>query len=209
MLPSIYHYRWDWLPDPDLVQHVSLPLEIIGLFLALLEIYFPRHADRLEHAVDWLAESISELLPERPPKYSPEEEAELRSRSLTGSLPHAFDEWSNPALDPTMRQFGPGRYATKWEMFFESVALRMALACGMFAWYSLVGWFGVFIPFGLIILYHWLSATKSSAGEGGLFVTMILLGLPLLSRPSSVEDLGCIAYGVFLEEADDAVSVLL
>lgn len=58
MLPSIYNYRWGWLPDPDLVQHVSLPLEIIGLFLALLEIYFPQHADRLELWLDKLAKSL-------------------------------------------------------------------------------------------------------------------------------------------------------
>lgn len=48
-----------WLPDADLVQHVSLPLELLGLFLAMLEIFFNGHAKKLEQAIDaaanWLA----------------------------------------------------------------------------------------------------------------------------------------------------------
>ena len=44
-----------WLPYPDTVQHVSLPLSLLGLFLAMMEIYFPRHARYLESRVDAFA----------------------------------------------------------------------------------------------------------------------------------------------------------
>lgn len=58
MCPECFY--WSWLPDPDLVQHVSLPLELLGLFLAMLEIFFPKHADYVEATVDnaraWLTE---------------------------------------------------------------------------------------------------------------------------------------------------------
>lgn len=52
---SLTRYEVMWLPDPDLVQHISLPLELLGLFLAMLEMFFPRHADQLEVEVDKLA----------------------------------------------------------------------------------------------------------------------------------------------------------
>ena len=57
MFRSIYHYRLNWLPDPDLVQHVSLPLELIGFALAWIEIFRPGHSvfleARIDRAQDW------------------------------------------------------------------------------------------------------------------------------------------------------------
>ena len=41
-----------WPPDPNTVQHVSLPLELLGLFLAFLEMFYEEHANKLEASID-------------------------------------------------------------------------------------------------------------------------------------------------------------
>lgn len=52
----------NWLPHSNTVQHISLPLELLGLFLVLLEIYYPRHANQLEALIDekrrWAMEHV-------------------------------------------------------------------------------------------------------------------------------------------------------
>jgi len=41
-----------WLPDPDVVQHISLPLELLGLFLVLIELFYREAANKLESLID-------------------------------------------------------------------------------------------------------------------------------------------------------------
>jgi hypothetical protein len=51
-----------WLPDPDTVQLMSLPIEIVGLFFAAIEIYRPQYARVLEAIFDFLGEGLFHLL---------------------------------------------------------------------------------------------------------------------------------------------------
>jgi len=51
-----------WPPSTDTVQLLSLPLEIVGLFFAALEIYRPKHARALEAIFDFLGEGIFHLI---------------------------------------------------------------------------------------------------------------------------------------------------
>lgn len=48
----------DWLPDPDLIQHISLPLEMAGLFFAFVEIFRPKHAEWWEVIFDQFAGNL-------------------------------------------------------------------------------------------------------------------------------------------------------
>ena len=42
---------WNWLPDPDLIQHISFPFLVLGLLLALLEIRYHHVVVRAEQWV--------------------------------------------------------------------------------------------------------------------------------------------------------------
>jgi hypothetical protein len=55
-LDLMIHVRMKALPDPNIIQHIALPLELIGLFLAMLEIFYPAYARALEHRVDGFVE---------------------------------------------------------------------------------------------------------------------------------------------------------
>lgn len=52
----------NWPPDPDTVQLMSLPLELVGLFFAAIELYQPKHARALETIFDFLGEGLFHLL---------------------------------------------------------------------------------------------------------------------------------------------------
>lgn len=45
-------------PDPDLIQRISLPLEMAGLFFAFVEIYRPKHAEWWEVIFDQFAGNL-------------------------------------------------------------------------------------------------------------------------------------------------------
>ncbi len=160
--------------NADIVQIISLPLELIGFVLAFIEVRQPSKADRIEKGIDILIDRLFNIIKKRSPKDGTSLPlAILMYLSVAAALLGCF--W-------ICQKYVPILYERSKDYFFDYF--------DYFAWF--VGWLGIiFSSMGILIFVFFIVITILL-----IILKIIALILNYLDRYAHGRALG--AFGLIL-----------